>query len=467
MLNRVSLKHKLSLIFVGLLVLPTILIGVIGLHHIRHYGVQSMEESNETLTDQTLRTLQAGVENDRRLVESIVEKAREDLVDTTLSPEMRRYFAIKNGIDPLAAEIAREDARQVVSSIYNGCSAQRTLLKEGLKADMSVAEYILASRGGLKETALTARWRVKEQTTGEIREVVLPYLNVGFDMVNMTSDSAAYVPVVDRVKTLIGGTCTLFQRMNDAGDMLRVATNVTRSDGTRGVGTFISAVDPDGERNPVANAVLEGEVFIGRAFVVDDWYLSAYKGIKDEKGRIIGMLFVGRKEQDNNALLDVLFNTSVGDTGYPLVMDSRGMVILHPDPDVVGKHAVDDLGIPEFRTILDSPENEKMEAISYEFRGQRKFAVYRYLKEWDWIILATGYWDDYKRIGNAEKQLFEEVTTVHGRRVRVADGELPVYHRIRFLDQPAGDCRHPSQIPGPGRTRHRQTRIRQTLRSVP
>lgn len=49
------------------------------------------------------------------------------------------------------------------------------------------------------------------------------------------------VPLVDDVHRVAGGMCTVFQRMNETGDMLRVATNVVRN-GKRAIGTFIPAV---------------------------------------------------------------------------------------------------------------------------------------------------------------------------------------------------------------------------------
>ena len=69
--------------------------------------------------------------------------------------------------------------------------------------------------------------------------------------------------------------------MNDKGDMLRVCTNVMKTDGKRAVGTFIPATNPNGQPNPVVQTVLKGQTFKGKAFVVDRWYLTAYEPIKD------------------------------------------------------------------------------------------------------------------------------------------------------------------------------------------
>jgi hypothetical protein len=48
------------------------------------------------------------------------------------------------------------------------------------------------------------------------------------------------------VKKLAGGTATVFQRMNERGDMLRVATNIGDAGGRRAIGTYIAATEPDG-----------------------------------------------------------------------------------------------------------------------------------------------------------------------------------------------------------------------------
>jgi two-component system NtrC family sensor kinase len=80
------------------------------------------------------------------------------------------------------------------------------------------------------------------------------------------------------------GTATIFQ--ND----VRVSTNVRQADGARAIGTQASA--------EVADAVLgRGDTWRGRAFVVQDWYLSAYAPIRDVSGATVGMLYVGVLEQ--------------------------------------------------------------------------------------------------------------------------------------------------------------------------
>ena len=115
--------------------------------------------------------------------------------------------------------------------------------------------------------------------------------------------------IVDRIKELVYkdekykgreiGTATIFQ--ND----LRISTNVKNMEGQRAVGTRVS--------NEVNAAVLqEGKSWIDRAFVVTDWYITAYEPICDIQDSIIGILYVGILEQPyidktNQVMLTFIF----------------------------------------------------------------------------------------------------------------------------------------------------------------
>ena len=76
------------------------------------------------------------------------------------------------------------------------------------------------------------------------------------------------------------GTVTIFQWD------CRVATNVILANGNRAIGTRVS--------EEVYDKVLEnGLNWYDRAFVVKDWYLSAYDPIHDIHGKVVGILYVG------------------------------------------------------------------------------------------------------------------------------------------------------------------------------
>jgi two-component system NtrC family sensor kinase len=96
--------------------------------------------------------------------------------------------------------------------------------------------------------------------------------------------------IVDRVRDTVFqneiykgrsiGTATIF--LKD----IRISTNVLNPDGNRAIGTVAS--------EEVTNHVLtEGKKWTDRAFVVNDWYITAYEPIEDIFGQRVGMLYVG------------------------------------------------------------------------------------------------------------------------------------------------------------------------------
>ncbi|SDY17294.1 hypothetical protein SAMN05660209_02198 [Geodermatophilus africanus] len=128
--------------------------------------------------------------------------------------------------------------------------------------------------------------------------VELPRAAAGGTWLGQNTDPGVPTPVVDQVRDLVGGTATVFQRTGPAGDMLRVATNVVGATGSRAIGTYIPATNPDGAPNPVLAAVLAGQTYRGNAFVVDSCYVSAYAPLFDGAGQVVGMVYVGQKQQN-------------------------------------------------------------------------------------------------------------------------------------------------------------------------
>lgn len=99
---------------------------------------------------------------------------------------------------------------------------------------------------------------------------------------------------VDRVRTIIGGSATVF--LGDA----RVATNVTKPYGSRAVGTKLKP-------GPAYDAVLrQGVSYQGAVDVLGTPYLARYEPIRDVTGGVIGILYLGVKRADFLASIDAL-----------------------------------------------------------------------------------------------------------------------------------------------------------------
>jgi two-component system NtrC family sensor kinase len=120
--------------------------------------------------------------------------------------------------------------------------------------------------------------------------------------------------IVDKIKQTIYedmiydgkdiGTATIFQ------DDVQISTNVKNEDGSRAIHTRVS-------EEVYNQVVLEGEPWIGRAYVVDNWYITAYEPIENINNEIIGILYVGILEQkymdiNNRAVVAFLAITLAG-----------------------------------------------------------------------------------------------------------------------------------------------------------
>ncbi len=231
-------------------------------------------------------------------------------------------------------------------------------------------------------------------------------MRVGDEWLGQFKDKEMVVPVVDEVKNLVKTTCTIFQKMNGDGDMLRVATNVMKTDGKRAIGTYIPGKNPDGAANPVIQAVMKGETFVGRAFVVNAWYITAYKPIKDASGQIIGMLFVGVPQESTTSLRKAIMEMVVGKSGNVEVYDNKGTYVISKGGGEDGKVVLDKTdaqGQPYVKKIIEGamalgPGKVGDLKVSWKEGasqdGRVKLFKYSYFKQWDWVIVAGTFEDE-------------------------------------------------------------------------
>ena len=115
------------------------------------------------------------------------------------------------------------------------------------------------------------------------------------------------------------GTATLF--LED----VRVSTNVRLFEDVRALGTRVSA-------EVRARVLEEGRTWLDRAFVVNDWYISAYQPITDSFGKRVGMLYVGfletpfREAKTRSALTMGLIFVAIAGLSIPIFLRWAGRI---------------------------------------------------------------------------------------------------------------------------------------------
>lgn len=179
------------------------------------------------------------------------------------------------------------------------------------------------------------------------------------------------VEFVDYLEGIIGGTITIFQK-SDSG-FVRVSTNVRKVSGQRAVGTYI----PNSSK--VIEAIMKGEVYFGRALVVDEWYTTAYEPISID-GQIVGILYVGDKEKDMDELKKILHTLKIGKSGYPMVFDKDGHLMIHP--------FLKD-GSSKDSTFFKQMKGLEQGQFEFKKGEERKTVAFRYFEKFELYIAAS------------------------------------------------------------------------------
>jgi methyl-accepting chemotaxis protein len=219
--------------------------------------------------------------------------------------------------------------------------------------------------------------------TVALGEQATPLLKVGSTVVNRNTE------LVDRFTAVTGAVGTVFVRSGD--DFIRISTSLKKEDGSRAVGT------PLDRSHPAYQGLLKGEDFTGKANLFGKDYLTKYLPLKDRSGKVIAVFFVGLDFTEGlKSLKDKVRSVKIGQSGYIYALDARegkdfGKLLIHPAKEGTNVADSKDADGREFiREILKKKEGTVrypwMNKELGESSTQQKMVVFRYLKEWNWVI---------------------------------------------------------------------------------
>lgn len=306
----------------------------------------------------------------------------------------------ENFVKRETSDLTIANFEHLVKGVYSTCKTSQEQVQKEVDSSLNVARDIMKQHGPVELSNETIEWQAVNQYTKEKQTLLLPKMIVGGEWIGKTDDMSQKSLIVDKVKSLVGGTCTIFQRLNESGSMLRVATNVLKEDGKRAVGSYIPAINPDGKQNPVIKEVLNGTTFRGRAFVVDRWYITAYEPIYDTNNYVVGVLYVGVPQESVTSLRKAIMDTKIGKTGYVYVLDSQGNYAISHQGQRDGENVLDyqsEDGSFPIKNIINTAHSlpeDSVGAMRYMWDSKdgngemEKVTRLMYFKPWDWIIVA-------------------------------------------------------------------------------
>jgi two-component system NtrC family sensor kinase len=279
-----------------------------------------------------IKQAQDKVRHDLNFARYVYDSAGRGVQDAVHHTAVRFFIerALQAGqVDPLAAEleaIRRREALDILTLTDNHGKVLLRARNPRLKGDSQAADPIVKTALGerravvatemvardelLKEAEeLAERARMEfvptqkakatsrtEETSGMMIKAAAPVmgehaellgvlyggklLNRNYDLVDEIKQMAYHGEVYGGREM---GTATIFE------EDLRISTNVLTEKGERAIGTRVS-------EEVHRRVLIERKPWVERAFVVNDWYISAYEPIKDISGDIIGVLSVGMLE---------------------------------------------------------------------------------------------------------------------------------------------------------------------------
>ncbi|WP_163340301.1 methyl-accepting chemotaxis protein [Desulfopila sp. IMCC35008] len=263
-------------------------------------------------------------------------------------------------------------------SMMNALAALDNDIRNKLKSDLNYFDFLMNSGSAL----------YLDSGTVDIGGFKMPVMKKGSQEVHLDNN------FVDGITKETGAKATIFQLHDNK--LIRISTSVVKQDGKRAVGTFIDS------SSPVYQKIMSGGTFLGKAFVVDDWYLTAYSPLYNNEEEIIGALFVGNLML-NKEVRDLVTNTKMG-PGYFYVYGSKGEFLIHPS---LGP----DTSIYKLPGIGPIFENLKEDGfVTYVWKGEEKIAHVGRFDSWD-VFVGIGM-NKIDIISGLDKKLIQQAAII-------------------------------------------------------
>lgn len=331
--------------------------------------------------------------------------------------------SISHDISNNILETSKNNIKSITGSIYNSCEIADQVLTSILVKKLNEAKLLIKKNGGINISNQNVEWQIVNQVTKETKSQVLPKMMIGNNWIGINNDFSNYQPIVDDLIEK-NYTFTIFQRINDNGDMLRVATNVKLENGNRAIGTYIPSVNTDGTSNEIVQKVLNKQSYFGSAFVVNQYYHSVYEPITNSDGKIIGMLYSGVSMNEADKLRKSIIETKVGKSGYAYVLGGsgarRGYYIISKDGTRDGENIIDIKDADGNLFIVDLINQAKASSGDITFKRYKwrnsqdgefddKIVAIAYFKPFDWVIGAGTSMSEIEESAHIVEEGFSEI----------------------------------------------------------
>jgi methyl-accepting chemotaxis protein len=294
---------------------------------------------------------------------------------------------------------------------FSICRLSQDLVQNSVDTSLKLGDSALKQAGGVQMRGGSVTWEAVNQFTNEHKTFNVPQWSLEGSPLRPDPSFDHPIPVIDEITKQTGETVTLFQRVDETGDMLRIATTVKKGNGERAVGTYMPPVLKDGSTNEVVRTVLAGRTYRGRSYVVNAWYITAYEPLMGAKGDVIGMFYVGVRLESISALRD-----SISEQARSGDHSSVAVYYGHDSGNTKDTVVIPATGIGSLteskwlKRVLDSAPT-LAEGTSGQWKvanadGSEAIIRYTYFRPWDWVIVVIGDSRDYAGASTLVREQF-------------------------------------------------------------
>ncbi len=323
----------------------------------------------------------------------------------------------QKGLDELAYTALEETH----ATIYEGVMMYDNVMRLKLEGDLKYFKREIEAKGDVElMTATMMKQKMVNQMTKAASTQEIPRLSIGAMYINGSND------FVDTIEKTVGASATIFQLVDDK--LLRISTTVKKLDGNRAVGTYIPS------SSAVYQTIMRGETFRGKAYVVNDWYITAYAPLYDWDDKIVGAIYVGQVML-NKQIQEFISKTKFG-PGYAFAYGSDGTTLIHPTLDRTNN--LFEL-VPGFKGVDDG-------MVSYVWKGRQKHTQVKLVEGWG-VYIGLGL--DQEDASGAVSRKIVTTNLVTGVIVVVA-GLLLTIFLVRSINRPLRELAEKSTKVGEG-----------------
>lgn len=320
-------------------------------------------------------------------------------------------------------DLTEKSFHAIVHDVYASCQTANDFITQGLADMLNVANFLTQQSGGFQvNNAHEIEWSIINPQTKQTSNIKLPEILIGNEPLEQNHSFSKKTPIIDTLKDLLGGAISIYQKINNTGDMLRIATTISTLSHERAIGTPLNAINTAGNPDPIISTLMEGQQFRGSAYLFDDWYLTAFEPIKNKNNEVIGAIAVGIRQKNLESLTKAIEEITIGLNGYVWIIKGTGTGdiidnIIVKSSNVEKNTIINDQSSPIYTAIIQNARNlqEKrgMEKVSWKDPGDtiasNKTITYTYFPDWDWTIGVTAYDKDFEQPYVAIQDLFSHL----------------------------------------------------------